>query len=133
MATECAFPSAAVIHKSSSEHEEEDMWYVANEEIQPHKSTTASTTPSATLQTLLSPNITTPSVPIVKPKSDIQGQTLSSTTSQQHQQSKPSVDMKSQVLPEQPRDSVSVPGQLTKSSVDSSSTQKVQQPSSIGV
>ena len=132
MVATISFPTGADSHKPSSEHDEEEVWYIASEEVQPHKTTTASTTAPATLQTLLSPKDTaSPSLPTKKPKPDVQGPTLPSTTSQQ-QHFKSSVDMKSPVLPQKPGDSASVTGQQAKSQIDRLSTQKLYDAKQLG-
>ena len=75
------FPAIAIDdRKPSSELEEEDVWYVANEELQTHKTTSTASSTTAppatgTLKTVLSPKDTTsPSLPTIKPNGDIPGQ-----------------------------------------------------------
>ena len=67
-------------NKSSSELEDQEVWYLADEEPQPQKTTSTASSTTAppatgTLETLLSPkNITSPSLPTKKPNGDIPGQ-----------------------------------------------------------
>ena len=103
--------------KPSSELEEEDVWYVASEDLQPHKTTTASNTaPPATLKTLLFPQDTpSPSLPAKNPKPDVAGrQTLPSTSQQQAPKS--SANVQSPVQSQKPGDSAFVPVQQAKTS-----------------
>lgn len=107
-----SFPVAKESHKSSSEHEEEDVWYMANEDMQPHKTTTAGTSaPPATLKTLLSPqDAASLSLPMKHPKPDVAGrQTLPSTSQQQAPKS--SANVQSPVQLQKPGDSAFVPVQ----------------------
>ena len=88
---------------------------MANEELQPHKTTTGSTlAPPATLKTLLSPQDTaSPSLPSKNPKPDVAGGQILPSTSQQ-QAPKSSTNVQSLVQSQKPGVSAFVPVQQAK-------------------
>ena len=133
MVVTTSFPAAKDSRMSTSDLEEEDVWYMAYEQPSPHKTVTSDATApptTASLKTLLSPkDITSPkSLPTKnKAKLDAPGGEILPSTSQQ-QVTKPSANVpQSQVQLQRPKlgSSTSVPVQQAKCPVDRVVTQPV--------